>query len=134
MSIINHIKRLKDLPETAAVGNMWSREEETQLIDSLRQGKDIADIAQEHKRTVGGIKSRMKMIAIRMIEIDGKSVEEVCMKMHLKVEYIENAIQKKRTPKPTLETELEVLKDIRDMLVRIEAKLFNENYLKIKQL
>lgn len=129
MSLHQNIKQLKEQPETSAVGNRWTPEEETRLIDSLGQGKDIDEIAKEHKRTVGGIKSRMKEIAIRMIENDGKSVEEVCMTLHLTLEDIEDA-QKKRNKQATvpkkLETELDVLKDIRSLLVRIEAKLLEE--------
>lgn len=130
MSIREHIKQLKEQPETAAVGNRWTPEEETRLIDSLGQGKDIDEIAKDHKRTTGGIKCRMKEIAVRMIENDGKSVEEVCMTLRLTLEDIEDA-QKKRNkqttvPKPKLETELDVLKDIRSLLVRIEAKLLKE--------
>lgn len=134
MSIREHIKQLKEQPETASVGKIWTPEEETRLIDSLGQGKDIDEIAKEHKRTVGGIKSRMKKIAVRMIENDGKSVEEVCMTLHLTVEDIEDA-QKKRNKKkrnkqttvskPKLETELDVLND-NHFLFRIEAKLFKE--------
>lgn len=83
MSIRENIKQLKEQPETAAVGNRWTPEEETRLIDSLGQGKNIDEIAKDHKRTTGGIKSHMKEIAVRMIENDGKSVEEVCMTLRL---------------------------------------------------
>lgn len=90
-----HIKQLKKQPETAAVGNRWTPEEETRLIDSLGQGKDIDEIAKEHKRTSGGIRSRMSMIALRMIESEGKSIEEVCVALHMTSEEIEDAKKQK---------------------------------------
>jgi hypothetical protein len=77
MSFREHIKKLKEQPETAAAGNRWTPEEETQLIDALGNNKDVEDIAKDHKRTPGGIRSRMREIAVRMIETDGKSIEEV---------------------------------------------------------
>lgn len=122
---------MKEQPETAAVGNRWTPEEEAQLVDSLGNGKDIEDIAKEHKRTLGGIKSRMRHIAVRMIESDGKSIEQVCVMFNMTPEDIEDA-QKRRaannktTPMSKPETELEVLNDIRKILIRIESKLFKE--------
>lgn len=101
MSIREHIKQLKEQPETAAVGNRWTPEEEAQLVDSLGNGKDIDDIANEHKRTSGGIKSRMREIAVRMIESEGKSIEEVCVALHMTSEEIEDAKQR-RAVKTTL--------------------------------
>jgi len=134
MSISEHIKQMKSQPETAAVGSKWTPEEEVLLIDSLGNDKNIDDIAKEHKRTPGGIRSRMRIIAVRMIENDGKSIEEVCNKLRMTSEEIEDA-QKRRTAskhnteaksKPKPETELDVLNDIRKRLIRIEAKLLQE--------
>jgi DNA-directed RNA polymerase specialized sigma24 family protein len=132
MSIREHIKQLKEQPETAAVGNRWTPEEEAQLIDALGNNKDVEEIAKDHRRTLGGIKSRMREIAVRMVEADGKSIDEVCEILHMTSDEIEDA-QKRRAannkttaPKTKPETELDVLKDIRKLLVRIEATLLKE--------
>ena len=133
MNFREHIKQLKEQPETAAAGTKWTAIEETQLIDSLSNGKDIDDIAKEHKRTVGGIKSRMKEIAVRMLDNNETSIEEVCKKLRLTSEEIEDA-QKRRAAvsnkqhasNSKIETELDVLKDIRELLIRIEKKIIKD--------
>lgn len=139
MSIRYHIiKQLKEQPETVAAGSKWPPEEEEQLIHSLANGKDIDEIAKEHKRTVGGIRSRMRNIAVSMIENDGKSIEEVCVVLHMTTQDVEDA-QKRRNVacnksstskskvEPRVETELDVLKDIRKLLIQIEANLIKDS-------
>lgn len=99
MSIRDNIKRLKEQSDTSAIGNRWTPEEEQQLIDSLGNGQDIDDIAKKHKRTLGGIKSRIRKIAVRMIENDSKSIEEVCASLQITKEDIEYAYVAKVAPK-----------------------------------
>ena len=118
-----HIRKLKEHPETAAVGNIWTSEEETKLIEALKDNKDVNDIAKDHKRTSGGIKSHIKEMAIRMIETDGISIDEVCEILHMTPYEIQAAQNQKRRIATKAETELDVLKDIRKLLVQIEAKL-----------
>ncbi len=129
----NLLKELRENPETAAAGKRWTPEEELLLLESITNDKDIEAIAKEHKRTAGGITSRLRDIAIRMIETDGKSIQEVCDTLRLTHEEIQDAQKrraaaknKKTTPPPKPETELQLLKDIHEILVRIEAKLLND--------
>lgn len=126
-----HMKEQRENPETAAAGTKWTPEEELQLTNSIMADKSIDDIAKEHKRTAGGIKSRLREIAVRMIENEGKSIEEVSVQLRLTYEEIEDAqkrraINKTTAPKSKHETELDVLKDIRKLLIQIEAKLLKE--------
>lgn len=44
-------------------GGRWSKKEEEDLIASLSEGKTIEEIASLHKRNVGGIEARIKMIS-----------------------------------------------------------------------
>ena len=127
MNYRERIMKLSEQPETAAAGKSWTLEEENQLIDSLSTGKEISDIANEHKRTMGGIKSRIRVIAFRMVETDGLTMEEVSAKLRLTPEEIKDALQRRRSriaqPKTKPDTDIDILKDIRDILIRIEAKL-----------
>ena len=113
-------------PETSSHRNRWSLEEEKQLIESLKNGKTIDVIAKEHKRTLDGIHYRMMNIAVRMMEHDNKSFEDACTIMHLSQEQIEH-IQKKHAPKKNTvkknATEIDVLTEILQVLLRVEAKL-----------
>jgi DNA-directed RNA polymerase specialized sigma24 family protein len=127
-----HIKRLQEMPETAAVGRRWTSEEETKLIDLLATDKCLREIALEHRRTIGGIMSRLKLIAVRMIEMEGMTIDKVCDTLRITYKTVESAMAKYRNkhlstpaasaPAPPV-SRMDVLTDIRDILLRIEANL-----------
>ena len=48
------------------MGQKWSDEEETLLLEELNNNIDIEIIAQKHNRTIGGINSRRQEIAYKM--------------------------------------------------------------------
>lgn len=48
-------------------GNLWTDEEEKELIKELKQGLDISIIASQHQRTTKAIDMRMEMIYKNMI-------------------------------------------------------------------
>jgi hypothetical protein len=114
-----NIQKLKDQLETANVGRKWTDYEEQLLIKSIREDKLIDDIAKEHKRTSGGIRSRLKVIAVRMIEIEGKTIEEVSNLLHMTPGEI-NKLKNKTSNTNKRETVLAVLQDIREILLRVE--------------
>lgn len=98
---------LRNNPETSRIGAKWTDEEEASLLELIKTSKDIKDIAKEHHRTVGGIKCRLRDIAIRMIENNEKSIEEVCTIVRMTTEEIYEA-QKRRTAKTLRWTDEEV--------------------------
>ncbi len=53
-------KRRGYLPEHA--GNPWRGEEEVRLLSEFDSGLSIAEIAKNHKRTKGAIRSRLKKL------------------------------------------------------------------------
>ena len=53
-------KRRGYLPEHA--GNPWRGEEEVRLVSEFDSGLSIAEIAKNHKRTKGAIRSRLKKL------------------------------------------------------------------------
>lgn len=119
MENLSVFKKLREEKETSSVGKKWTSQEETQLLNSITKNKkSFEDIAKEHKRTVNGIKCRLKKLALDMIEKDGKTVEETATLMNLTVEEIEEYQKNKKET----ETEIDILKDIRDILIRLENK------------
>ena len=48
------------------MGQKWSDDEETLLLEELNNNIDIEKIAQKHSRTIGGINSRRQEIAYKM--------------------------------------------------------------------
>mgnify|MGYP006075591895 CR=1 FL=1 len=60
------------------IGNKWTQLEEMLLIDELSENISIDEIAKNHGRTVGGIKSRCKDIAYKLYR-QNKPIEEITM-------------------------------------------------------
>ena len=46
----------------------WSKVEEEQLLDEVRQGLDMETIAEKHNRNVGGVSIRLKKLLINLID------------------------------------------------------------------
>ncbi len=53
-------KRKKKLPERA--GQPWKNEEDNMLIKKFDDGAIVSEIAKEHQRTTGAIKSRLEKL------------------------------------------------------------------------
>jgi hypothetical protein len=58
------------LPQNA--GKAWTREEEQQVCDALRQGTNFQAIAKTHNRTVGAIVARL----VRLGKINARPVRD----------------------------------------------------------
>jgi ATP-dependent DNA helicase PIF1 len=84
-----------DKPTPSAKGKKWFPEEETQLLDELHKGLNISLIASLHDRTQGGITSRMREIACRMIE-SGDDMRNVISVTKLSEHQINDAMGKKK--------------------------------------
>lgn len=96
-------------------GDPWTSEEEEKLLQSLSDGKSMAEISREHDRTPGSIKSRVRRIAVQMIG-NGKTIEEVCNVLPITPGSIQRAMS--MAPPQCKDNE-----SIREMLIRIEEKL-----------
>lgn len=51
-------------PETARAGLKWSSDEDTTLLDDIKDGVSIEDIAKKLQRTAGSIKTRLIIKAL----------------------------------------------------------------------
>lgn len=126
MNYKERLQKLKASPETSAIGTLWTTDEEMMLIRSVNERKDIEDIAREHRRTVGGIRSRMKEIAVRMITKEGKTIEEVSSILLMSHQIIEEALVKRRqkeslkekpsTKQTKCKTDTDILRNIRTLV------------------
>lgn len=107
------------------LGQKWTDEEETALLDALNKNIDIEIIAQNHNRTKGGIYSRRQHIAYKMY-LKNISIEQIIEKTKLDEKCIKKIIEKKENYTPTaiqetknplsLESEVSELKnEIKDL-------------------
>ena len=67
----NHVPADTGLPSSTsnpvAKGKRWTEDEETRLLLEIKGGDTITDIARAHDRTYGGITSRLREIACKML-------------------------------------------------------------------
>jgi len=84
----------KDYPSN--LGQKWSDSEENILLDELSKNIPIEIIAENHKRTVGGIESRKRHIAYKMY-LKNIPIIEIVEKIKLDSDCIKHIIDKKQT-------------------------------------
>lgn len=114
-------------PDTVNAGTKWTDEEEDKLLNEIANQDSLRDIALKHKRTECAVMCRLKLIAVRMIEM-GLTIEEVSLKLNMSIEKIQEAqeIKKETSKKLHLvqqnEQILNVLLDIKNILLRVEQK------------
>ena len=94
---INYITTLRSNEETSRSYNKWTHEEELKLANEISQKKTLKEIALEHKRTLGAIKSRI-ISSIIYPEYIGcnMNVDELSEKYNIEKELIEKYIENKK--------------------------------------
>lgn len=78
-------------------GKAWSSEEETLLLESIQNKKNIETIALEHERTHGGILSRLQKIAVEDFIEHKHSLDTIEAKTGLTTEEILYAVNRYNT-------------------------------------
>ena len=93
------------------MGSAWDQEEINKLLSSLQKKKAVEDIAIEHERTVGGIKSAIQKIAVEYYFNNQLSIEEIQRNTGLTPDVIQHAI-KKHEAKKAMSSEIKVKKEV----------------------
>jgi hypothetical protein len=119
----------------AAAGKAWSEEEESKLLEAVRECVDVGVIAKDHQRTRGAITARLQRIACQMID-KGSSLREASDAVRLEASVIENAYERRRSAKQDrvsapgvsqctrhAQSTYALLVDIRDLVKSMDAKL-----------
>ena len=91
------------------------------------QGKSIKEIASLHKRRIGGINSRLLVIASELY-LKNVPMKEIVKRTTLKIEEIESSISKRKNAKETREkrnSPLKELEKIMDILWDIKREVKN---------
>ena len=87
-------------PDPTNLGKKWTTEEEYTLLQELDKNINVEIIAQNHKRTIGGIRGRQRTIAYNMY-LKNVSIEEIVKITKLDKETITETILKITNPDPT---------------------------------
>ena len=83
----------KDYPKN--LGKLWTKDEESLLLQELSENFDIEKIAINHERTIGGIIAKINDIAYKMY-IRNISIAEIIEKTKLDEKKLEEVIEKKK--------------------------------------
>ena len=98
------------------LGQPWKEDEVIKLLTSIQKKKSVEDIAKEHDRTVGGINSYIRKLAVDYHINDKRPLEEIQKFTGLTKEQIDEAIKKhdvkcaKKKFSETTEHEVEIIK------------------------
>jgi hypothetical protein len=97
-------------------GQPWSVAEEHSLMSMLEQGAPIRRIAAEFKRSERSIHLRQCTIA-EVLMCKGIPIEQAANVVKISIDQVNEFITKKKSPKESkLDTELSLLREIRDLL------------------
>lgn len=97
--------------ETLKRGSRWTKEEDEQIINEIKDGLELSEIAKNHSRTITGITCRIYQHVYNMIEKDGKKIEEIASYISIPIKdliigvenYKKNLILKEEKKKETKE-------------------------------
>ena len=82
----------------ARMGKAWDDHETLNLLKKIRENKTVYTIAKEHERTVGGITSRLRVLAYEFYE-EGKTIDQIKKYTGLSTEQIADSISKREYAK-----------------------------------
>jgi hypothetical protein len=92
------VKDLRKNEETSNAGNKWLSEEDDKLVKEITNKRTFEEIAFEHKRTTGGIKSRViSQILYPKYKNDNIGLDELSSEYNIEKELVEKYINKIET-------------------------------------
>jgi ATP-dependent DNA helicase PIF1 len=112
----SNIKALKEKPETANVGMRWTDDEVKTLLNETENNINITVIANNHKRTLGSITSKLLNIAEQLINNDELDITIVSKKVNLPIEDInQHLLKMKNKPvtnkKKVIKEEIQIIEE-----------------------
>jgi len=86
--------------ETSRAGSKWSPEEDDKLVKEFNDKKTFEEIALEHKRNIGGIRSRIiSHILYKEYKEGIKTIDDLSKEYNIESELVEKHINKIETNK-----------------------------------
>jgi len=110
MSMFQGIVESDPTKYPARMGKKWEDDEDIKLLTSIQENKSIADIAEEHERTIGGINSRRKGLAADYWFNNNTQIEEIMTITGLSTGEIEETIQRRSFANDFKKTKMELKK------------------------
>jgi hypothetical protein len=93
--MFTEMANLRKNEETSRIGAKWSNEEVEELMKELIDKKSYEEIALNHKRTIGGIKSRVICLILYLQYKDkSKTIEELSLEYNIENDLVLKYINK----------------------------------------
>ena len=132
-------KRFPDKYFPDRTGKRWEDSEEIELLEEIKNGLDFQSVADKHGRTVGGITGRLKVVALRLHNLD-TPMDEIIRITRLNrtdiFDFIHHDEMKKskklNNPKPVKKNYTELESDIND--IKSQLNRMNNNIEKLCKL
>lgn len=102
-------------------GQRWKDEEVIKLLTSIENKKTIEDIAKEHDRTVGGIRSYINKLATDYHFNNKMSIEEIQKVTGLSKEEIDDAVKRREYKQSLKKNSSEIKKKTKPILSKLET-------------
>ena len=135
-----NMKKLRENPDTSRAGLKWDDSEDENVINKLKSGMTVDDIARNLKRTANSIKTRIVMNAVKQIDEDKQDKAKVMKELKVTEEDIKDYKEKKQQRdeqqknfinsminknlyNPTIRDNYQLLKEILNRVSAIEEKL-----------
>jgi repressor of nif and glnA expression len=137
------MKKLRENPDTSRAGLKWDDSEDENVLNKLKSGMTVDDIAKALKRTANSIKTRIIMNAVKQIDEENKNKDQVMKELKITEadikEYKEKKQQRDEQQKnfvnsmitkniynPTIRDNYQLLKEILNRITKLEEKLNKE--------
>jgi len=138
-----NMKKLRENPDTSRAGLKWDDSEDENVLNKLKSGMTVDDIAKALKRTANSIKTRIIMNAVKQIDEENKNKDQVMKELKITEadikEYTEKKQQRDEQQKnfvnsmitkniynPTIRDNYQLLKEILNRITKLEEKLNKE--------
>jgi hypothetical protein len=81
-------------------GARWTKQEEEEILASIKSGLSLRIIATRKQRTTGGIRSRLTQVACRFVEVDKMPLYEAAERTGIKPAHLRAVLSLKMEPAP----------------------------------
>jgi hypothetical protein len=105
-------------------GMRWSTEDHNKMLELAENGQTVEDIAEELKRTVGGVYVRIMNHAVKCIKKDNTDIEVIATKYHLNLEKLSESVdivEKTKIKKNTTKNTYADVENLRQMLEKFKT-------------
>jgi hypothetical protein len=124
--MFTEIANLKKNEETSRIGAKWSNEEVEELMKELIDKKSYEEIALNHKRTIGGIKSRVICLILYLQYKDkSKTIEELSLEYNIENDLVLKYINKMKIKDSNESTIVKYIdkKEIKDSEIKTRVNI-----------